>query len=126
MALRTNHNARAHPVTDPLWGIERNGINPIPDSERHGRPVELFWIWCAANISVLAIIYGAIVVSCGLSVWQAVLAGFIGTWLSFLLVGLVSLAGKQAGAPTLVLSRAPFGMRGNTLPTLVSCPARRA
>jgi NCS1 nucleoside transporter family len=120
MALLARHDLRAHPATDPLWGIERNGINPIPDSERHGRPAELFWIWCAANISVLAIVYGAIVVSYGLNVWQAVLAGLIGTWLSFLLVGLVSLAGKQAGAPTLVLSRAPFGLRGNGLPTLVS------
>ena len=38
---------------------------------------------------------------------------------SFLLVGLVSIAGKRGSAPTLVLSRAPFGRCGNT-------PARRS
>ena len=105
---------------DPLWGIEQNGINPIPDSERHGGPLELFWIWFAANISVLAIVYGAIIVSYGLSLGQGILAAFVGTWLSFLLVGFVSLAGKRAGAPTLVLSRAPFGVFGNLLPNLAS------
>lgn len=110
-----------HGVTsDPLWGIEQNGINPIPDSERHGHPFELFWIWTAANISVLAIVYGVIIVSFGLNLWQSILAGFVGTWLSFLLVGFVSLAGTRAGAPTLVLSRAAFGPLGNTLPNLAS------
>lgn len=110
----------ALPVTDPLWGIERNGINPIPDEERHGHPFELFWIWTAANISVLAIVYGVIIVSFGLNLWQSLLSALIGTWLSFLLVGFVSLAGKVAGAPTLVLSRAPFGVVGNVFPNLVS------
>ena len=105
---------------DPLWGIEQNGINPIPDSERHGGPLELFWVWFAANISVLAIVYGAIIVSYGLSLGQGILAAFVGTWLSFLLVGFVSLAGKRAGAPTLVLSRAPFGVFGNLFPNLAS------
>jgi NCS1 family nucleobase:cation symporter-1 len=120
MVVSTTRDERAQSVSDPLWGIERNGINPIPDAERHGTPAELFWIWFAANISVLAIVYGAIIVSFGLSLWQSILAAFIGTWLSFLLVGLVSLAGKRSGAPTLVLSRAPFGILGNALPNLAS------
>ena len=40
--------------------------------------------------------------------------------LSFLLVGLVSIAGKRGSAPTLVLSRAAFGRVGNGLPGVVS------
>jgi nucleobase:cation symporter-1, NCS1 family len=40
--------------------------------------------------------------------------------LSFLLVGLVSIAGKRGSAPTLVLSRAAFGRHGNALPGAVS------
>lgn len=110
----------SRPDSDPLWGIETNGINPIPDSERHGTALELFWIWFAANISVLAIVYGAIIVSYGMSLWQGILAAFVGTWVSFLLVGFVSLAGKRGGAPTLVLSRAPFGVLGNVFPNLAS------
>src|SRR6266536_850751 len=108
------------PASDRAWSIETNGINVVPDSERHGRPFELFWVWCAANISILAVVYGVIIVSFGLNVWQSVLAGVAGTVLSFLLVGFVSLAGKRSGAPTFALSRAPFGLFGNALPTLTS------
>ena len=100
--------------------VEANGINVIDESERKGSPRGLFWPWCAANIAVLAVSYGAFLLGFGISVWQALLAGVVGTVLSFLLVGLVSLAGKRGSAPTLVLSRAAFGVRGNALPALVS------
>ena len=57
---------------DVAWQIETNGINAIPDAERHGRPAELFTIWFAANISVLAVTYGGyLVVFYGLDLWQA-------------------------------------------------------
>jgi NCS1 nucleoside transporter family len=110
----------AEPETDRAWRIETRGIEPIPDEERHGRPSGQFWVWCAANIGLLGIVYGVILVSFGLNVPQALLATLVGTLGSFALVGLVSLAGKRAGAPTLVVSRAAFGVRGAKLPTLVS------
>src|ERR671923_1091822 len=109
------------PESDRVWSIETNGINPIPDAERHGTPVELFWIWFAANVSILGMFFGlALVTFYGLNLLQALAAGVLGTVISFLLVGLISLAGKRGGAPTLTLSRAPFGVVGNALPTLVS------
>ncbi len=100
--------------------VEQNGINVIAESERKGRPRDLFWPWCAANISVLAISYGSFLLGFGIGFWQGVFAAVVGTIFSFLLVGLVSIAGKRGSAPTMVLSRAPFGVRGNGLPTLVS------
>ena len=112
---------REQPQSDRVWSIETNGINAIPDAERHGRPIELFWIWFAANVSILGMFYGlALVTFYGLNLGQALAAGVLGTVISFLLVGLISLAGKRGGAPTLTLSRAPFGVVGNALPTLVS------
>ena len=108
------------PQTDRAWRIETNGIEPIEPHERHGHPSDQFWVWCAANIGVFGIVYGVILVSFGLNLWQALLATVLGTVGSFALVGLVSLAGKEAGAPTLVVSRAAFGVRGAALPTLVS------
>ncbi len=101
-------------------GIEANGINVIDESERRGTPAGLFWPWCASNISVLAVSYGAFVLGFGIGLWQAIVASVVGAVLSFFLVGLVSIAGKRGSAPTLVLSRAPFGRWGNTLPGLVS------
>jgi purine-cytosine permease-like protein len=100
--------------------IETNGINVIAESERKGVPRDLFWPWSAANVSVLAVSYGAFVLGFGLSLAQALAAVVVGTVASFLLVGLVSVAGKRGSAPTLVLSRAPFGRLGNLLPGTVS------
>jgi nucleobase:cation symporter-1, NCS1 family len=100
--------------------IETNGLNVIAESERKGRPADLFWPWCASNISVFGVAWGAFVLGFGLSLWQALFAGVVGAVLSFLLVGLVSIAGKRGSAPTLVLSRASFGIKGNLVPGLVS------
>jgi nucleobase:cation symporter-1, NCS1 family len=108
------------PARSPGLGIEANGINVIDESERKGTPSQLFWPWCAANVSVLGVSYGAFVLGFGLSLGQALVAAVAGAVLSFLLVGLVSIAGKRGSAPTLVLSRAPFGMFGNLLPGGVS------
>jgi nucleobase:cation symporter-1, NCS1 family len=100
--------------------LETNGINVIGEDERKGTPRSLFWPWFAANISVLGLSYGAFVLGFPISFWQACLAGLIGIVVSFLLVGFIAVAGKRGSAPTLVLSRAPFGVQGNKLPALVS------
>ena len=101
-------------------GVEANGINVIAESERRGSPRALFWPWCAANIAVLGVSYGSFVLGFGVSFAQALVAAVVGTVLSFLLVGFVSLSGKRASAPTMVVSRAAFGVRGNALPAAVS------
>ncbi len=44
----------------------------------------------------------------------------VGIVISFLLCGFVALAGKRGSAPTMVMSRAAFGVRGNRLPSLLS------
>jgi purine-cytosine permease-like protein len=100
--------------------LELNGVNQIEDSQRHGKASDLFWPWCGANVSVLAISYGAFLLGFGLNFWQATAAAIIGTVLSFLLVGVSSLAGKKFSVPTMVLSRATFGVKGNLLPGFLS------
>jgi nucleobase:cation symporter-1, NCS1 family len=100
--------------------IEMNGINVISESERKGRPRDLFWPWFAANISVLGLSYGAFVLGFGISFWQALIVGAVGIVLSFLACGFISVAGKRGSAPTMVLSRAAFGVNGNKLPAAIS------
>ncbi|GAA1605044.1 MULTISPECIES: purine-cytosine permease family protein [Kribbella] len=100
--------------------VESNGLNVIADADRKGRPSQLFWPWFGANVSVLGLSYGAFALGFGISLWQAVVAGLIGVVFSFLLCGLIALAGKRGSAPTMVLSRAAFGVRGNKFPALVS------
>src|SRR5205085_6267354 len=92
--------------------IEMNGINIISDAERKGHPRDLFWPWFAANVSVLGLSYGAFVLGFGISFWQGLIVALIGAAISFLLCGFIAVAGKRGSAPTMVLSRAPFGVRG--------------
>jgi purine-cytosine permease-like protein len=100
--------------------LEVNGTNVISETERTGKASSLFWPWCGANVSLLALSYGSFFLGFGISFWQATAAAFIGTILSFLLVGFSSLAGKRSNAPTMVLSRAAFGIKGNIVPGLLS------
>jgi len=100
--------------------VEGNGINVIADEERKGRPAQLFWPWFGANVSILGLSYGAFALGFGISFAQALLAGIVGILFSFLLCGFVALAGKRGSAPTMVLSRAAFGVRGNRLPAVIS------
>jgi purine-cytosine permease-like protein len=100
--------------------VEANGINVIAESERKGHPRDLFWPWFAANVSVLGLSYGAFVLGFGISFWQAVIVGAVGIVLSFLACGFISVAGKRGSAPTMVLSRAAFGVNGNKLPAALS------
>jgi purine-cytosine permease-like protein len=99
---------------------ELNDINFITESERRGKPRDLFWPWAGANVSLLALSYGAFFLGFGISFWQATFAAVVGTVASFALVGVSSLAGKRSSAPTMTLSRAAFGVRGNLLPGLLS------
>jgi purine-cytosine permease-like protein len=100
--------------------LELNGTNVIAESERGGKASSLFWPWCGANVSLLALSYGSFFLGFGISFWQATAAAILGTLLSFLLVGVSSLAGKKSNAPTMVLSRATFGVKGNLIPGLLS------
>ena len=100
--------------------LEMNGTNFIAENERNGNPRSLFWPWAAANVSLLALSYGSFFLGFGISFWQATFAALIGTVASFFLVGVSSLAGKRANAPTMTLSRAAFGVKGNVVPGLLS------
>jgi NCS1 family nucleobase:cation symporter-1 len=102
----------------PIYEI--NSTNLISESERHGKARDLFWPWCGANVSLLALSYGAFFLGFDISFWQATLAAILGTLLSFLVVAFSSLAGKKSNATTMVLSRAAFGVKGNFLPGFLS------
>jgi purine-cytosine permease-like protein len=103
-----------------LLRIEENGINVIAENERKGLPRELFWPWFGANVSVLGLSYGSFVLGFGISFIQAVIVGAVGVIFSFWLCGVIATAGKRGSAPTMVLSRAAYGVRGNRLPSAIS------
>jgi NCS1 family nucleobase:cation symporter-1 len=100
-----------------ITAVERRGIEYIPHAERWGKPGNLFWMWAGAVWNVEYVVYGALaIVVYGLSFAQAVVVILIGN-LFYLLTGLASVQGPQAGTTAFGVSRAPFGPNGNRLPS---------
>ncbi len=113
----------AGPLTPaPTWraGIEMTGIEIIEESERTALPRNLFLPWFASNISVFGMSYGSFVLGFGISFWQATLAAVLGVVISFAFCGVIAIAGKRGSAPTMVASRAAFGVQGNKVPGIIS------
>lgn len=100
--------------------VETNGIEIIDESDRTARPRDLFWPWFAANVSVFGISYGSFVLGFGISFWQALVVTVVGIVASFLFCGVIAIAGKRGSAPTMVLSRAAFGVKGQKVPGIFS------
>ncbi|OBC04956.1 MULTISPECIES: purine-cytosine permease family protein [unclassified Gordonia (in: high G+C Gram-positive bacteria)] len=94
-----------------LISVEQRGIEHIPESERHGRPWQVGVMWSGLVLNVLSVVYGSILVALGLNVWQALLAIVLGN-LTWIVTGVVSLAGPAAGTTTFGVSRIVFGRRG--------------
>ncbi|HET9076436.1 MAG TPA: cytosine permease [Acidimicrobiales bacterium] len=97
--------------------VEQHGVDLIPADERHMTPSGLFWLWAGGIWNVEFLVYGALIMSFGLSFGQAVLAILVGNVFYFFL-GLLSLQGPTTGTTALMVSRAPFGQNGNRLVAL--------
>ncbi|GMA96798.1 hypothetical protein GCM10025881_36220 [Pseudolysinimonas kribbensis] len=104
--------------------VETAGIEPTPREQRAGRAARLFWLWFAANASLVSVALGAVMLGTGMSLRQAIVATVVGIALSFIPLGFTTLAGKRSSQPTLVVSRSAFGTDGNLLPTILAILVR--
>jgi NCS1 nucleoside transporter family len=97
--------------------VEPGGAEFIPLSERHGRPLQLFWTWTSPNMEFATIFVGVLAVSVfGLGFWEAALALALGSAIGGITQGILSRRGPVYGVPQMVLSRLGFGYWGNILP----------
>ncbi|MFF8595830.1 purine-cytosine permease family protein [Streptomyces sp. NPDC015220] len=103
-----------------VFTVEQRGIDAVPAGERQGGPGRLLGLWAGTNTTVFTVVYGALVVSFGLSFWYAVALIVLGNVLGFAVTGLTSLQGPRTGTSTHSVSRAAFGPRGGRLPALLS------
>jgi nucleobase:cation symporter-1, NCS1 family len=102
---------------EKVIAVEPGGAEFIPLSERHGRPLQLFWTWTSPNMEFATVFVGFIgVVYFGLSFWETFLAVVIGTGVGSITQGILSTAGPRYGVPQMVISRRGFGYWGNILP----------
>src|ERR1700722_5598391 len=117
MTTLTDVEVREGSYGDKVIAVEPGGAEFIPLSERHGRPLQLFWTWTSPNMEFATIFVGLLGVwGLGMSFWSTVLAIVIGTGLGSITQGLLSIPGPRYGVPQMVLSRLGFGYWGNALP----------
>ena len=112
--------APAEVDADKPWSIERHAIDPIPNSDRHGSPGELFRLWVGANVNYVVLITGSLAIVQGLSLQQSIAAIVIGNLLGCAMVGFSSIMGPKTGTAGIVTSRASFGQLGAVLPIFIS------
>jgi len=102
---------------DRVVAVEPGGIEYIPDRERHGNPLQLFWTWMSANLEFATIFVGFLPVAFfGMGFADAAVALVLGTALGSLTHAVLSSWGPRYGVPQMVQARGAFGYLGNLLP----------
>ena len=112
------------PAEAPALVVEGGDLDPTPLDRRVGRASRMFWLWFAVNSSVISLAVGATLFSFGMSLRQTIVGILAGVALSFLPLGLGTLAGKWSGQPIMVVSRASFGLVGNIVPAILAVLTR--
>lgn len=92
--------------------METRGIDLVPDSDRYGKPRDLFFLWAGTTTTVFTVVYGAGLVAMGLSFTQALIAIVLGNLLAYPLLGITSTTGPATGTTTMTISRQAFGVPG--------------
>jgi nucleobase:cation symporter-1, NCS1 family len=100
-----------HLQRPPEWGIQ-----PVPPEQRVLGFLDQAVLWGNLGISLLVLVAGALLVP-ALGLWSALAATVLGAAIGNALLGLAAVPASQTGVPTMVLYRAPLGLRGSLLPT---------
>ncbi len=92
--------------------VENRHIDHIPAGARHGKPWHQFAFWFGSNVNVFNVVVGAVIVSIGLTFWQALIAIAAGTLIGAVLIALHATQGPRLGVPQTIQSRGQFGFYG--------------
>jgi purine-cytosine permease-like protein len=95
--------------------VEEVALESAPKAARRSRSSSQFWAWLGITGSVLPIALAWYANLLGISFSQGVVAIALGTFSSAIVVAVGALAGKRSGLPTLMLSRAAFGVHANAV-----------
>jgi NCS1 family nucleobase:cation symporter-1 len=100
-------------IFDVVQPIEDRTISAVPDDERYGDVRDLFTFWFGPNITLLAVVNGALATAVyGLPFWLAALGLVLGNLIGGAVLALHSVQGARLGVPQLVQTRAQFGSSG--------------
>ncbi|MEO8289712.1 MAG: cytosine permease [Gaiellaceae bacterium] len=94
------------------------GVTPVPERLRTLSLLDLLLLWGNLGISLLVLVAGTYLAGLGLR--KGLLAILVGAVLGCALLGLAGLIGAKRRVPAMVLMRAPLGLRGSYLPTVLN------
>ena len=112
MAIAEDLAVIHEPDVEDAFIVEQHGIDFIPESERWATPKDIFGMWAGASVQVEYFIYGAILMTFGLTFAQVLVIIVLGN-LSYFLLGLCSLQGPNTGTAVFAINRAAFGPNGS-------------
>jgi purine-cytosine permease-like protein len=125
--VATTTDVDAHvPVREGEYGskvtaIEPGGVEYIPDRERHGSPIQLFWTWMSPNMEFATVFVGVLPIAVfGGGFWPTVFGVTLGSLMGSITHAILSTMGPRFGVPQMVEGRASFGFFGNFLPAALS------
>jgi len=98
-------------IVEQDWGIE-----PIPQSERRLRGLDIAVLWGDLGIGLLVLVTGALLVP-GLGFFPALAIIVIGSAIGCALLGAVGAVGAREGVPTMALFRPILGTQGSWIPS---------
>src|SRR5207248_554175 len=108
-------------TNDAFLQVEAAGIEPIPISERHGKPRELGFLWAGAFVNYASLFTASLLTTYyGLGVWDGLAAAAAGTVCGAVIVGLLSNIGPLTGRPQVVSTQGIFGFAGMWVAALLT------
>ncbi|BCY09583.1 cytosine permease [Actinoplanes sp. L3-i22] len=108
------------PQRPRITEVEQHGIDTIPASDRHSRPLDLFRIQFGGANTFATVILGTFPVLLGLSLGQAIAATVAGVAVGALFLMPMGLFGPLTGTNNAVASGAHFGVRGRIVGSFLS------
>ncbi|TWG07722.1 purine-cytosine permease family protein [Saccharopolyspora dendranthemae] len=100
-------------------GIERHGVDTIPEEDRTGRPRDVLGILLGSNMCLGVVIFGWLPASFGLGFWPAVSSMVAGTLLGTVLVAPLSLVSFRTATNLSTSSGGTFGVRGRLIGSMI-------
>ncbi|MFC9223806.1 purine-cytosine permease family protein [Streptomyces hygroscopicus] len=101
-------------VVNQFGKVETAGVDFIPEHARHGKPLDLFFVWASVGTNFLYVLFGGGLVASGLTIGQAFLVAGLAS-LFWIAPGITAMSGPSSGTPSAIVTRAVYGIRGNRI-----------
>ncbi|RFU66615.1 purine-cytosine permease family protein [Peribacillus glennii] len=100
--------------------LEVQGIDFIPESERHSNPWNVFFVLAGAQTCYPIMLIGALPILFGMGWWDSFFAITVGLLVGCIIVAPIALFGQRTGTNGIVSSGAHFGTKGRAIGAILT------